>query len=394
MAEQSSIERRSLQGTHLAFDVRIEHPNVLAAVARRAPELTELLASLTHTVPIAPLGVASVQVPVYRLPEHNRSYALALGGADVTSSRLLDAPTVVFKGYEPLSAHFEELLKWMAHAPFHRFGSGGIQGEPQAPIGDHFPLAESKVPGTVTLSEAMAEAKIAAELQKLFLRHYGELAPIPTPLLVHSYDELVPNQILPMMRRTLSARAIVRIEELMRDGAAGYTYFFPTSPLRVGDLATPAGRELLSQHSELPLDYEAAIRSWVRLFVRLTYLGYFIYTPWNFRIGACLDLGNAAVRGGCCDVDSIVPFSASPSNAFLLDSMALGLNDLRDIAAWVFSLSANRLVVRTLTDQYLASLIEEFVESEKRPGLEIDPRITAMLLPSSFGDLVSAIGSY
>ncbi len=155
------------------FDLQQEDQSLFDAPIAQTSALRGVLESTRKRIPLPRSAVASMQGHFYRLPNHNRSFCYSLA----TSAPVLDAAALVFKGCEPLMADFQTMLDWMSQAPLRKSGRVMV---------DHFPLAEGKIPGALSLNEACREAQIALAIQRRHLRHYGELARMPVPLLIHA----------------------------------------------------------------------------------------------------------------------------------------------------------------------------------------------------------------
>src|SRR5262249_36232638 len=131
---------------------------------------------------------------------------------------------VVFKGTEPLLPDIERYLDWMKAAPF---------GNSVRPLIEHFPLAEGKAPGTLTLAEAMREAVVALDLQRAHLEHYRELARVPTPLAVYQLPDEPKTRLLEQLGARLSRGAFDRVEPYLQKGVGVLVSYYHGPPARV-----------------------------------------------------------------------------------------------------------------------------------------------------------------
>jgi hypothetical protein len=363
-----------------AFDLAKEDLHVLDALTTRTAHLETTLTSLRDRVPLPRSSAPTIEGRFYRLPGHNRSFCYSLRDS-VPISR--DSPVLVFKGTEPLLPDFSSMLDWMAQSPLRK--SSRV-------MADHFPLAEGKIPGALSLKEAMGEARIALQIQRRHLLHYGELARLPTPLLVHTFPESRRSDCAAKLRAKLSGAAFERIQPLLQSGLAIYIYYYPSAPIRanyLGEMGAPQFRKLLTRQ----LDEGRTINDWVRLLVRLLYLGYLPYTVRNEGLGACMDFGNAALDGGFCDPDSIVEINSSPDAEFfreaIIQSLALLQNTVQLLLGLSYSGTLYPSIEQFVCRGYLYHLFDEALESERRPGLHLDPRVRELMRPRSLADVRS-----
>lgn len=379
----SRIESRAnalgaeFEPTRPVFDLSQESELVLDALARQTPEAIEALKSARQTIPLPKSAAARIDNHFYRLPNHNRSFCYSLAQSDA----FMNAAVLVFKGCEPLMRDFTTMLDWMLQAPLRK--SSRV-------MADHFPLAEGKIPGALSLKEATHEAQIALAVQKKHLAHYGELAKLPVPLLVHSMSEERNEACAATLRHKLSAHAFERIEPLLQQGLAIYVYYYPSAPIRAnywGDMAVPQ----LKQYIESTLDEDNVVAGWVRLIVRLLYLGYLPYSVRNEGLGACMDFGNAALDGGFCDPDSIVPIETNTDDEFFRESVIQSLSTLRTTVRMLLRISETSILYPSIEEfvcgQYLQQLLNAALVSEKRPDLRLDERFLKLMFPESAADV-------
>jgi len=360
----------------IEFDLRRADPALFDQIRRVAP-IDDAMAGLHAGIPLPPSSLPGEHGRFYRMANHTRSFCCALA-AEVASPRALFAsPVAVIKGVEPLLDDFERLAEWMRRAPFRQASRR---------LADHFAIAEGKVPGALTLAEARREVAIALEIQRRHVRHYGALARLPAPLLVHRLGAADVERCVAVLQRHLSPTAIDRAGPLAAAGLAVYVYFYPTAPVRSTYWGAPISRPL-REHIQASLDVEAAVRGWVALFVRLLYLGFLPYSLLNTGLGACFDPGNAVMDGGFCDPDSIIPIEQLPDDEFVLESFVRCMTILRDTVQQHVATSD---VASFACQRYLDQRVAEALASEARPGLVIDPRIARLLAPSSYAELRAA----
>ncbi len=309
----------------------------------------------------------------YRLENHHRSFCY---GATVASAeRLFDSPAIVLKGLEPLSRDFPDYVAWMKVAPFR---------SASRLMADHFALAEGKVPGALTLREGLSEARIALAVQTKHLQHYGALARMPLPLLVHEFDAESTRHCLNALRARLNSRAFERTAPTMSGGLAAYVYVYPNAPVRA-NVWSGGGSALLRSYVKRTFKLDTAVRRWVELLCRLLLLGYLPYSAWNEGLGACFEAGNATLDGGVCDVDSIVGFDEAPDERFVIDSVGRSFRVLEQTVS-TFMRSADAGAAFQLL-RFLLTLLDQYLFVERPSGLVLDSRVLAALQPPSMNTI-------
>lgn len=361
----------NFEATRPVFHLARESRDIVEALALQAPQALEALEYLQLRIPLPRSASANVDGHFYRLPNHNRSFCYSLA----QSRSVIDAPVLVFKGCEPLLQDFPAMLEWMTQAPLRK--SSRV-------MADHFPLSEGKIPGALSLKEATREAQIALDVQEKHLRHYGELAKLPVPLLIHSTTEEKRDQCAGLLRRKLSQSAFDRIEPLLQHGLAIYVYYYPSAPIRAnywGDMTAPQLRQFIEE----TLNEDKVVIGWVRLVVRLLYLGYLPYTVRNEGLGACMDFGNATLDGGFCDPDSIVPIEAGMDDEFFRESVIQSLAHLQNTVRMLLGLADSGVLYASIEEfacrRYIDQLLSEAITSESRPELQLDDRFLKLLSP-------------
>jgi hypothetical protein len=371
----------SFERTRPIFDLSLESRDIFDALILRTPMIRETFESLKERLHLPRSTEPRIEGRCYRLPNHNRSfcYGLSLSGS------LADAPVIVFKGSEPLLSDFPRMIEWMSQAP--------LRKSPRV-MTDHFPLWEGKIPGALSRKEASREAEVALDVQRKHLKHYGELARIPTPLLVHSISDERRDACAEVLREKLSKAAFDRIDPLLQDGIAIYVYHYPAPPVRAnyqGDLGASEFRTLLEK---IP-PRSQAVTGWARLIARLFYLGYLPCSVRSEGLGSCVDFGNAAVDGGFCDPDSILPIEPGMDDEFFRESVVRTLLTFQETAQMTFGLSPSALypnIEKFAFRQYVLQLMNDAFASEARPGLALDGRLLKLLSPRSYEDLAECVG--
>jgi hypothetical protein len=347
----------------VAFDARTATPDVVSAVLRQCPELSGWLDILSSGLPFLDTTSPARGCGVYRLAGHYRSVCRPLIGSDGTN----ESDTLIIKGSEPLAADYAEYVRWMTTARFRQH---------DLPMAEYFPQVQGGAPGAVSMFEAVREQRITSQIHSDHLLHYGELAHAPVPLTVYAFTPAQNEACASTLKRLLSPSSFERVNPLVRRGLGAIAFYYPASPIRVD--AFSAMNEETRRKMSTPLDVERMVDGWVRVFVRMLYLGYVPFAPWAVARGCCFDTGNAAVDGGVLDCDSVVPASSVHDDLHFYRAVVLSMDILRRSVACALGLSQNDgdSVFRYLSLTFLASRLNTALATEARPGLSLDPRIS------------------
>lgn len=108
-----------------------------------------------------------------------------------------------------------------------------------------------------------------------------------------------------------------------------------------------------------------------------------------------MDFGNAALDGGFCDPDSIIPIDAKVDDEFFCESVVQTLRIFQDTVERLLARSSPRSLYPSAESfacwQYLNRVMKDAVVSESRPGLSLDPRFLKLLCPESTADIKSCV---
>jgi hypothetical protein len=369
----------SFKSTEPLFDLQHESKDLFEALVQRTPEVRNTFDALRESVPLPRTAVPGIDGRLYRLPNHNRSFCYSL----VYPRARVNSPVLVVKGAEPLLQDFPLMIDWMLQAPLRK--STRV-------MADHFPLSEGKIPGALSIKEALSEAGIALDVQTRHLTHYGELARIPVPLLIYPFTDRDTEACSAILADKLSQSAFARISALLDDGLAIYIYYYPSPPVRTNYLSE-LGTSQFKQFVEYTSDEGITVSHWARLLIRLLYLGYLPYSVRNEGLGACVDFGNAALDGGFCDPDSIIPIDAKIDDEFFCESVIQTLRIFKNTVERLLVISDARSLYPSAESfacwQYISRVLKDAVVSESRPGLSLDPRFVQLMSPESTADIKS-----
>ena len=193
---------------------------------------------------------------------------------------------------------------------------------------DRFLFVESKFPGVVLLSEAMAEAERSASVQWAHLQRYGCLARVPLPLVVYRVDEQVAQRVVDCCCARVSRDQQGWVHNLAAQGMAILVYWYPELPLRVSHASQPA----LAQG----IDPASVVAGWITLVARLMGLGYAPADPRSALRGSCVEAQNLTLDGGMVDLDSLRPLDSFRNSAEIFEALERSLELLsRSIAHYL-----------------------------------------------------------
>ena len=340
------------------FDLRRDHPLLAAAAARLSPELGKAIDSLRNSCPLPVISIPHISRPFYRLPLHTRSFCYTL----IPGRRpLYESEVLVFKGMEPAALDFEQRIVWLKTAA----SSGDLA--------EDFSLLEGKIPGAVSVSEALSEARIAAQVQQRHLRYYNTLARIPLPLLVGKHEDSVVENADRILRRRLSGTAYKKVQKLLDGGLGYFVYFYPQAPIRAEFISPAKNRRFVKSRFGSVPSSQATIQRWITLFARLIRLGFLPASPRSLKTGCCVSSQNANLDGGVCDVDSIFPLTARTSASFIRKSLLLSARELEQSARCIRARGSG------MSPEILERIRESLLSADHPCDLRIDRRVLTMM---------------
>jgi acyl-CoA synthetase (AMP-forming)/AMP-acid ligase II/aryl carrier-like protein len=290
----------------LEWDVAREAPALWHHLSRTEPWVAAELEQLRRELPTPPTNNTFESGPLFRPPGHFRAFYVRGPGESV----------LALKGGDIRCEDQLGFLQLMQQRPFERFAKHSVTNTLE-----YFLLQERKVPGALTLPEALTEARRAAEVQGRFLEEFGEPGALPIPLLVVRWSEQVEAAFRARLLPLLSGFALSIAQGELREGLACYLYWFPTAPApRVSHFAGTLAREstrtgtggfantrLIYATLKHNLNPEAIVDSWVRLCTRMLLLGFFPSDIQHFKNGQALEPQNVVLTGAFADLDSVIP---------------------------------------------------------------------------------------
>ncbi|MFZ6745822.1 hypothetical protein ACO0LC_21565 [Undibacterium sp. JH2W] len=319
MTEQASITAHKVE--RVLWDVTTVAAELHTALSAILPDLDARLAALRVNLPCAH-GINPFQSGAYQRPyRHLRAFYQDTG-----------AGVLAHKGTEVYAhdrdQHLAVLAQFRIDYP--------VRGKSLFSAAEHFALVEQKIPLAISAFEAVEDAKAACMLQQAHLRRFGQLACIPTPLLVLAWPASARDSHLTALRSLLSERAMRIVETSSADGLAAIIYHYPSLPLRVAHLPvelkklgdTPWLQRLSSLTAGYGLTPEQVVDRWIDLVARMLVLGFLPGRTEHIGIGHCLEMQNAVIDGGFVDLGSIIPMAEVRSDAAFMEMLMAAFADL------------------------------------------------------------------
>jgi acyl-CoA synthetase (AMP-forming)/AMP-acid ligase II/aryl carrier-like protein len=309
----------------IAWDVARDAPALWHHLRETEPWLADALERMRRDIPVPPTNGVFETERFFRPPGHFRAFYRRGPGESV----------LAIKGAEVRCEDQVGFLQLLQQRLFERFAKHSVTNTLE-----YFLLQERKVPGALTLPEALTEAQRAAELQGRFLEEYGEPGGVPLPLLVVRWSEEVVARFRARLLPLLSGYSLTIAKGELGDGLACYVYWFPKAPFpRVSHFAGSLAQEsqrtgsggftntrLVYATLKHNLDPEAVVDSWVRLVARMLLLGYFPSDIQHFKNGQCIEPQNVLLNGTFADIDSVIPMRQLGSDREFYASFLAMLN--------------------------------------------------------------------
>lgn len=360
------------------WDIEKDAETLNVALSAVIPDLAQRLTALRAAVPCAdainPFQSGDMQRP-YR---HLRAFYQTIAPASNPA-----AGVFAFKGTEIYASDRDQHLKGLAEFRV----DYPLRGKSLFSALEHFALVEQKIPLAVSAFEAVEDARAAAQLQQVHVLRFGELARIPTPLLVLQWPMAARDEHLLALRELLSGRALRIVESATAEGLAVVIYHYPSVPIRVAHLPVElkcfGSGTWLHRLKALTKDPEIVIERWIDLVARILALGYLPGRTEHIGIGHCLEMQNAVIDGGFVDLGSIVAMSEVGTDSALMEMLMAAFSDLtKTIRHFMLGAVADveaeyrnpSLVMLACLQQVLPRLLQRLASYG-----ELEPRLQAYL---------------
>jgi len=307
------------------------------------------------------------------------------------------------KGTEPLAANFGDFLDEIAAARVGvevRLGSPAVDRTlSRAELGglDKFPILEGKVPGAVTVREALGEAHAALAIQRAHVARHGAPARLPLPVLVGRWPAEVTGRVEAELKARMTGRGLDLALAALSGGLGVYVYRYPTVPIRLAHLAVPDARRGADVAGRLAaiarhVDPRAIVDGWLGLTARMLALGFVPKDPRAVVSGDCLQVQNACLDGGFTDVESVAPSGGLDERA-LRDAVRRTAHELAlDATRLLFGLAASTVDLRDRLPDLFAIVWAELA-ARVEADAPVDPRIVEILRarPDAYAALVKTL---
>lgn len=369
--------------------------DVLARLEAADPLLRQTVEGLIDALPTPPTVAAFTSGPFCRPPTSYRSFYFFPGGDDEPGAGA-GGGAIAFKGLEPCAPDFCDLL-----ADFRRAGPSPHD------IAEHFVFEERKVPGCLTLDDALFEADRSSWYQSAHLAAYGASAHTPSPLFVFRHDDETVARTSEALRGQLSAPAFRVVERELEHGLGVYVYYYPTLPIRAQDidflLHGVTFRERLLAIMRDVCDPDEVVDGWVRGFIRMLYCGFLPGSLASLRTGICCQPQNACIDGGFVDLDSLTRFDELIDDTAIFAALQFSVDSLIDsvralIAGRIDPSRGEGSAIRIDLHhfrEYVLGLLRAAIEPEARHDLQLDARVSTYLKPvPQFGAFIDRLTTY
>ena len=323
------------------WELRSRAPELFEALTAIEPGLAQVYDLFKRELPVQRQWAFGTRGALSRPDRHVRAFYVQL---DKLASVAGGRGCLAIKGTEPAADNFDQVPRRMGEM-WNLFswtiGTGGRQIlEDWTLLNqlERFPICEGKPPAVHPLEDAEEEAQSALELQSAYLRRFGKLAQIPTPLFVYRLPDEVRARALAALQPHLTAKTMALVESQIGPGLGVYIYYYPTLPLRVmhlrGDVGTEVSFEARHKNLAALSDPARAVAGWVRLVAELLALGWVPADPSNFGRGYCVMAQNLVIDGGIVDVNSVRPVSSFRTPGQLEFAVRHTVRELTESICW------------------------------------------------------------
>jgi hypothetical protein len=368
----------------------------LSALQTAEPWLPSAIETLSTQLPLMRTVGPFVARPFFRPPGSYRSFYYGPATLHHPLGTENGRAVIAFKGLEPCAEDIDLLFEDLQRACYSPHN-----------IAEHLALVERKIPGCVSLAEAIREAERAAAVHSRHFRFYGTVAHLPLPLFVYRHSDDVREAAAQKLRSCLGAAAFEAIGPALGSGLGVYVYYYPTAPVRVREIDELFQgidfRERLIVLMRALGDPEKVIESWAREFARMLYLGFLPASLASLHTGNCCQPQNACLDGGFVDLDSLTSLDELRSDTEIQAALQLSVESLIQsvrtlVAGSTDPIRSEGTEIRMdlhYFNQYVLALLGRTIETEARPGLELDTRIRGYFSsPRNFEELVGRLSSY
>jgi hypothetical protein len=379
--------------------IRVEAAEPVWQAAAEWPEATRWIgdgvgAALAAGVPVLRDVHPVDHAPYLRPPGHRRAFYLRdPGGPGV----------LAIKGSEPLATNFGDFLDEVGAARVGievRLGSPAIDRTlSRAELSglDKFPILEGKVPGAVTVREALAEARAALAIQRTHVARHGVPARLSLPVFLGRWPAAVAERVAAELGARMAGRGLELAVAALAGGLAVYVYRYPSVPVRLAHLAVPDARRGADVAGRLAaiarhVEPRAALDGWLGLTARMLALGFVAKDPRAVVSGDCLQVQNACLDGGFADVESVVESRGLDERA-LRDAVRRTAHELAlDATRLLFGLATSTVDLRDRLPD-LVAIVWADLAARVEADAPVDPRIVDILRarPDTYAALVRSL---
>lgn len=325
-----ALHSNSSDSNALKWDLRSQFPHLFSSLCTQQPQVLEIFEEMSAAIPIPPTN-GTFDDGIYFRPEgHFRAFYRHGDGSFV----------IAIKGAEVKCDDQLGFLQILQQRAFERFEVNSITNTLE-----YFLIQERKIPGALTLPEALSEADKAARLQMSLLDRFGIFGSFPVPLLIRSWSRGELTSFDARLRPLVSGTLHGILDRELERGLACYVYYFPDNLAeRVSHYANRLSTEALRTghggmrntrliHTTLTndLDPGEVIKSWIDLVSNMLAVGWFPCNTKNFKNGQCIEPQNVLINGAIADMDSVVQFEELDSDKAFYEHLLATLHLLTRI---------------------------------------------------------------
>ena len=323
--------------------------------------------------------VRAVDEPPYiRPPGHRRAFYVRSAHG-----------VIAIKGSEPFAANFTDILDDLrkGHVLVEvRLGSPAIDRTlTRAEMNglDKLAVLEGKLPGCVTVREAIGEARAALAVQRAYIAKYGKPARMPLPIYVGKWPQDRVDMVREALRARMRDRALHIAEAALDEGIGVYAYHYPSVPIRLAHLSVPdarKGKHIAKRLEQIKphIDPRAAVEGWFGLAAELLAIGFIAKDPASLVTGDCLQIQNVCLDGGFTDVESLIPTETLDERA-LREAIRRSVHELAlDATRMIFGLTISTIDMRDRLPELAAIVWADLARRVDTIGYS-DPRVRDIL---------------
>lgn len=375
----------------ILFDLQKEAPALYEEVCQKSPRLGETIEQFRSEPKFPSSSKIGREGRYFRLPGYFRTFCYELADHAPTSD--LSSDVLVVRGADAILDDYGQYVRWLGERAVTKI-PGHMDMPGHRNMADDISLVRRRAPGALLRSEAATEATTGVDVHRRHLELYGELAHLPVPLLTFALPEERAERAARLLRENLSDIAWNYISGYVHHGLAISLSYYPTAPLRLDQVLTfrsdgPDAFPEFARDALRNADLFSASGAWMRMFVRLLYVGYLPTSTFLNALTNVLQSSSVCLDGGFRTVSSLYPLDQAPNDGFVTVSVTRCVDELRQVIAAVFEMSGSQEAVAGLLGAILWGRLSLLVEEERAAGGQLDPRVARVFGLSEVRNLMT-----